>query len=386
MTQRASSGRPDAGFTCFAYMRCANRFDFRKCRFGNFLNGIIKFTRCILCLILLYGIRKIKLNTTTIMTPEQLNIGLIEEMRTKLPEGTSLAKVLIEILYIGKEAVYRRLRSEVPFTLAEVATISRKLGISVDKLVGTTTPGNAMFDMNIFKTTSPLESYAQVMGNYVKEVAAISREEHSEVAFSSNTIPRAFSLKYGMLSKFQLYKWLYQYDQVDFSKRFEDLAFSGKIKEIHDQYVAVHQDFRTSVYVWDTTLFESLVKDLRYFAGIGLINAESVLRMKDELFAMIDDMEQVATIGKYQNGHNVYMYVSNVNFEATYGYMRASNVHLGLIRVYSISLLSSKDPELYKNMRDWIMSLTKFSILISQSGEMHRIDFFGKQRKIVESL
>lgn len=320
------------------------------------------------------------------MTPEQLNIGLIEEMKAKLPEGTSLAKVLIDILYIGKEAVYRRLRSEVPFTLVEVATISRKLGISVDKLVGTATPGNAMFDMNIFKTSSPIESYCQVLDNYSKEVAEIAKGENSEVAFSSNTVPRIFSLKYDMLSKFQLYKWLYQYDQVDFARRFDEIILSDRIKEAHSNYVSAHNDFKTSVLVWDSTLFESLVKDIRYFAGIGLINAESVLQMKEELASMIDEMEHVATMGKYPNGNNVYMYVSNVNFEATYGYMKANNIHIGLIRVYAINLLTSKDPELYKNMRDWIMSLTKFSILISQSGEMHRIDFFNKQRSIVETL
>lgn len=320
------------------------------------------------------------------MTPEQLNIGLIEEMRAKLPEGTNLAKILIDILYIGKEAVYRRLRSEVPFTLAEVVTISRKLGISVDKLVGAATPDNALFDINVFKTSSPFESYYKVMDRYSQEVAGIAKTDNSEVAFSSNTIPRVFSLRCDMLSKFQFYKWLYQHDRVDFTQKFEEMKMPEKIKDVHEKYVAAHKDFKTSLYIWDTTLFESMVKDIRYFAGIGLINAESVLRMKDELYSMIDDMESVATIGRFCNGHHVYMYVANINFEATYGYMRAGNICLGLLRVYSINLLTSKDPELHGNMRDWIMSLTKFSILISQSGEMHRIEFFNKQRKIVESL
>ena len=45
-----------------------------------------------------------------------------------------LADMLMDTLYIGKEAVYRRLRGEVPFTLQESALISRKLGISLTKL------------------------------------------------------------------------------------------------------------------------------------------------------------------------------------------------------------------------------------------------------------
>lgn len=55
------------------------------------------------------------------MITDQLNTGLISAMKEKLPQDTNLANLLMDILYIGKEAVYRRLRGEVPFTLAEAA-------------------------------------------------------------------------------------------------------------------------------------------------------------------------------------------------------------------------------------------------------------------------
>ena len=59
------------------------------------------------------------------------NANLIEAMKEKLPLKGQLADMLMDTLYIGKEAVYRRLRGEVPFTLQESALISRKLGISL---------------------------------------------------------------------------------------------------------------------------------------------------------------------------------------------------------------------------------------------------------------
>ena len=45
------------------------------------------------------------------------NTNLIEAMKEKLPLKGKLADMLMDTLYIGKEAVYRRLRGEVPFTL-----------------------------------------------------------------------------------------------------------------------------------------------------------------------------------------------------------------------------------------------------------------------------
>ena len=54
----------------------------------------------------------------------ELNTSLIEAVKEKLPLKENLANLLIDTLYIGKEAIYRRLRGEVPFTLEEAALIS----------------------------------------------------------------------------------------------------------------------------------------------------------------------------------------------------------------------------------------------------------------------
>lgn len=65
------------------------------------------------------------------MMQNELNTSLIEAVKEKLPLKENLANLLIDTLYIGKEAIYRRLRGEVPFTLEEAALISRKLGVSL---------------------------------------------------------------------------------------------------------------------------------------------------------------------------------------------------------------------------------------------------------------
>lgn len=40
------------------------------------------------------------------MITNELNIGLIEAAKEKMPTGTNLANTLMDILYIGKEAIY----------------------------------------------------------------------------------------------------------------------------------------------------------------------------------------------------------------------------------------------------------------------------------------
>lgn len=63
-----------------------------------------------------------------IMITNELNTGLIEAIKEKIPANSNLANVLIDILFIGREAVYRRLRGEVPFTLTEAGNYLQKIG------------------------------------------------------------------------------------------------------------------------------------------------------------------------------------------------------------------------------------------------------------------
>lgn len=70
------------------------------------------------------------------MITSELNTGLIDAVREKLSPKENIANLLMDTLFIGKEAIYRRLRGEVPFILEEAALISRKLGVSLDKIVG----------------------------------------------------------------------------------------------------------------------------------------------------------------------------------------------------------------------------------------------------------
>ena len=69
------------------------------------------------------------------MKQEVLHDNLLKAIREKLPYEENLASVLGNLLCIGKEAIYRRLRGDVPFTLLETAQISKEMNISIDGYV-----------------------------------------------------------------------------------------------------------------------------------------------------------------------------------------------------------------------------------------------------------
>ena len=137
---------------------------------------------------------------TKAMIINELNTGLIEAAKEKVPTGANLANTLMDILYIGKEAIYRRLRGEVPFTLAEAAVISRKLGISLDKMIGVSFSNNAVFDLNVVHHSNTFETYHDILTRYVNAFDSIREDPTTEMATSSNILPQALYLKHDILS------------------------------------------------------------------------------------------------------------------------------------------------------------------------------------------
>lgn len=320
------------------------------------------------------------------MTIDVLNNGLIEAMKEKIPDGINLANTLMDILYIGKEAVYRRMRGEVPFTFNEAIIISRELGVSLDHIASSSAQGNAMFNLNIIHHANPIKSYYTIIDHYVKIFRAFRDNPAAELSTASNIIPQTFYLKYDNLSRFRLFMWMYQHEKVNCIKKFSELKLSDELINAQNDFIYETQRIHTTNYIWDSMMFFSLVNNIKYFVSIHLISEEELSCLKQELLDLLDKLEEVATKGKFNTGKDVHIYISNISFEATYSYFEANNIQLSLIRVYAINSLTSMDKDFCDLQKEWLLSLKKFSTLISESGEMQRILFFKEQREIVNSL
>lgn len=319
------------------------------------------------------------------MITNELNTTLIEAVRDKLPIKANLANTLMDILYLGREAIYRRLRGEVPFTLAEAAVISRKMGVSLDNIVGVSFSNNAVFDMNVVHHENPFDTYYSIIDKYVQMSQVLKEDPASEMGTSSNIIPQTLSFNHDILSKFRLFKWMYQNDNIK-CKHFEELELPQKLLDKQKEFVDLRQHIHSNDYIWDSMIFQHMVNDVQYFSDIHLISDEDKKCIKEDLLVLTDELESIASKGKSETGNDIRIYISSINFEATYSYILASSFQVSMIRVYAINSITTQDPAMFNSLKEWIQSLKKFSTMISESGEMQRILFFKQQRQIIETL
>jgi hypothetical protein len=320
------------------------------------------------------------------MNTKLLNRNFIEAVKEHLPENAQLSGVLMNILGIGKEAVYRRLRCEVPFTFTEASLISQKLGISLDHLSSARADQSALFNLHMINHENPFDTYHRAMEDLLQNYVRVKDDPVAECYTASNLLPHMFYMDHEYLSKFLLYKWMYQQNKAANVKYLDDLEVPAKIRRVQADFVETTRSIASSTFIWDEMMFLSLINELKYFYDIRLITLEEKNILKEELLSMIDTLEDLAFRGAHPNGKKVFIYVSRIHFEATYSYLQAKSFRLSFIRVYSINTISTTDWNLFEYQKNWIQSLKKYSTLITVSGEMPRIQFLEKQRTFVNEL
>ena len=312
--------------------------------------------------------------------------NLIATIRETIPEGTNLTNYLSDILNIGRESVYRRLRGEINFTFEEVAILSKELNFSLDNLIGINKDSNALFNIHMLQKIDYFDIYVNKIMEYGKLFRESSAQMPTRARMSVNTIPYFFHISYEALSKLRIYKWLYQNQKIKPGDKYSDFLLPKKIYDTHDAFFKDIQTVPNITIIMDNNVFWSVTKDIEYFLKRNLLSDDDLIILKKELHRMVDVIEKMATEGVCRNGVKVEMYISAVDLEASYLHYEYGDNQFAQVRIYSISAIDSFDPGICTIQKQWMESQKRYSVLISESGEMQRFEYMNKQREYIDNI
>ena len=238
------------------------------------------------------------------MIMNELNTNLIEAAKEKFPAKGQLANILMDTLYMGKEAIYRRLRGEVPFTFQEAAIISKELGISLDRIAGVSFSNNAMFDINVVDHGNPFETYYDFLNKHVKLFHTLREDPNASLGTASNVIPQTLYLKHELLAKFRFFKWMYQNEHIK-CKHFEELEIPQKIINVQQDFAKLSHHIHSTDYIWDSMVFLHLINDIQYFSDIHLISDEMKQNLKEELLILTEQSLMIVITHRAGSSHSM---------------------------------------------------------------------------------
>jgi len=317
----------------------------------------------------------------------QLHQALVAEIKKTFPKNSLMVNALSEILRIDRGAVYRRLRQEVPFTFNEIAIIAKQLNISVDNLIGEnhqTIP----FQLRLPNYDSPQDSDFYVLDIFIKFLESFNQSEFSETATVSNVLPHDLFGEFRHLLLFYLFVWNYHYNSTNVKiKSYHQVSILPKLEETLNEYMMEMKKFDKTCYVLDGRMFKLFVDRVGYFHSIRLIEKEDVLKIKEDLFSMLDYLEKIAITGQFkETGNAASIYISDIDITTSYTYLEAKNMHFSMVKAFILSYVTSFDDNTFDKMKKWIQSLIKISTLITLTNEKQRVLYFEKQRKIISEL
>jgi len=313
------------------------------------------------------------------------NQELIDAVRLRAPEKGNAANLLMEILPIGKEAVYRRLRGEIPFTLQEAVTICKKLEISLDFLMGIKQKDNYTFHLNAIFLENSMSQLHKLMNEIIDSVNHVKMDPDSINYRVHNSIPHDFLFRYDSLTKVFLYSLFYQLYPYTTPRNLSEIKIPESVSALLRESTIVIEQIN-SIVILDKYSFSLFADTINYYRELNMISEEDILAIKEELHLLINEMEKYTVIGESSYGKKISVFLSQKSFDCSYTYMKGRGMEACSVRLYGLDYLSCDNAKVCEAHKRWIDSLMRFSTLISVSGEMHRNEYFSNQRRIVDSL
>jgi hypothetical protein len=320
------------------------------------------------------------------MLEDQIYEALLTEIKKKFSKNPLLVNRLVEILFIEKEAVYRRLRREVPFTFSEIATITKNLGISLDNIVGIECEKSRPFQLKLPEFVSPKECDYQMLNSFFDFLRSTREIENTEMGVVTNLIPQDLFSGFDCLTRFNIFRWNYHYHD-SLSKTFRELVIPDKIVQGFRTQFEESKNMKSTHYVFDSHIFQYFSNSIKYFQSIKLIEKEDIMKIKEELLQLLNYIEAFSTTGKFkETGNSVYLYIAEARVHVNYCYIDAGDVQFSMIKTFLLTSATSMDRHTFEKMKNWVLSFIKISNLITIAAEQQRILYFENQRKIINEL
>ncbi|MFV0330759.1 MAG: helix-turn-helix domain-containing protein [Dysgonomonas sp.] len=318
-----------------------------------------------------------------------LNDVIVSIIRSYIPENVNPVHILTEVLNLSKESVYRRMRGKIPFSFAEVIEISRYFGFSVEEIVnrkysyfqqvGNENNRTGWLDIDI--------TSCQLFSGNVELYKNLQKAKNSNTFIASTRIPVFFTMSFDRITTFYLYKMTHQLMDVPLDFHFSDFEVNQDAASLRQQFIYYYSRIKNLTILIDKNCFQNIINEINYFYERKLLSIEDRAIIKNELFLVLDLLEQVARKGYNDCDTKVDLFVSSIGVEANYAYYQFDNNTLSYSWTYGFNnITANNDVNTTDIYQKWFDSLKKYSTYITRCNHKQSAEFMKLQRNIIEAM
>jgi len=313
--------------------------------------------------------------------------AFLETIGKRYPKKSQLTQALISLLSLEREAVYRRLRQDIVFPAHEIVKIALAWNITLDEIIGNSS-NQITFQMRQMNYLDPSDEEVNFLRFVIQSIAYLKNFPDTEFMDICNKLSRQLVAGYPYLNQYYLFKWMYQYGGTEQENiPFSQTIISEEKQQVTKEYYQAIKLVPISNFIWDRNIFEYLINGIKYFCSIYLITNEEKELIQKDLSDLLDYMLEVATKGCYPETQNkVNLYLSELNVDTNYSYTFTPEANICFIHVFEKFEIYTFNTEMVANFKTWMQLKKRTSIKISEVDEKSRIEFFTKQRQLIDAL
>lgn len=313
--------------------------------------------------------------------------ALIAQILCNIPPNMNAVDYLMDVLSIGRESVYRRLRGKIPFTFDEVVKLSLELDFSVDEIIDKSQNKQNYADLKVRLSHEADEAFMQTLGEFYDHLVRLSKSTEKETIVTLNRLLFPLLIGYDHLFRFTYYKWIHQMRDVSINYSLSEVVMTTEMLSLYDNIKKHLQTVRdNNIYIFDYNLFLSAIKEIQYYYKRKLITDDEIRLLKEDFLLMFSKMERMAKKGQDEIGSITYYYLSTLNIDSNNIYTCSDGKAVSYFWSSPVNPISVTNPAACEVHRKWLNSMKKYSILITQSNEILLAEFLNKQRAYVANI
>ncbi|HRY32180.1 MAG TPA: helix-turn-helix domain-containing protein [Bacteroidales bacterium] len=310
--------------------------------------------------------------------------NLFREIQRHIGPEHQCVHEISELLGIGTDSAYRRIRGETPVSLEELYLLSRHFGISVDSLFEVRSGKVAFDELAVEPGSTNLPDWLKKIHQDLQQLSSL---KNPSIIYAAKDIPFFHFFQVPEIAAFKVFFWqktLFNFREYR-DKKFSFDEYDETIQEIGEKLLLSF--IKTpAIEIWNEDTFSIFLRQIEHYWISGVFRERDDIELLcDKLELWIRHMESQAEHGyKYhflQSPHGVehsfQLYENEVVLNDNSVLIETGERKIAYLTYNVISLLVTEDPAFCGRLSVFIKGLIKNSILISTSASKERSRFFN---------
>ncbi len=309
--------------------------------------------------------------------------------KNKLSPQFRLADVIAELLNIGTDSAYRRLRGEKELTIRELQKICSHFSISMDEIWNQRSSG-ITFRYSSLDIVSNSTNYYNYMVQFTQAIEHLAKSQSKEILFTAEDIPIFHFMPYPELIFFKLYAWYQTICNlpISYDKFVEELEEKDKLldcyKKIMDGYNHI-----PSTEIWTYNTIDPVLRLLEYYYDLDRFEDKEIPKLLcTQLLEMIETVSLWTEIKKKgpKSISDFNLYLSPVNPENSFMISKCNGTATATIKLFTINSLVTSDSSFCNETEKWIHNTISKSTFLSGVSARERFRFFQQLKNRINNL